>query len=82
MQTYENPILNADFSDPDVVRDQDRYYMISSTIQMVPGMTLLESRDLVHWHIIGSSLPHPEQFHPFLSSRKMGAYGNEKAPNI
>ena len=75
MQTYENPILNADFSDPDVVRDQDRYYMISSTIQMVPGMTLLESRDLVHWHIIGSILPHPEQFHPFLSSRKMGAYG-------
>lgn len=71
---YFNPILNADFSDPDIVRDEDRYYMISSTIQMSPGMTLLESPDLVHWKIIGGIIPDVERFHPFMSGRKMGAY--------
>ena len=51
--TYRNPILNADYPDVDVERLGDRYYMITSTMHYAPGMTLLESRDLVNWTLIG-----------------------------
>jgi beta-xylosidase len=51
--TYSNPILFADYSDPDVLRVGDDFYMISSTFEFVPGIPILHSRDLVHWEIIG-----------------------------
>lgn len=46
-----NPILYADFPDPDVIRVGDRYYMITTTMHMFPGGDLLTSRDLVHWEL-------------------------------
>lgn len=49
---YQNPILNGDYSDPDVIRVGQDYYMISSSFTYVPGIPLLHSRDLVHWEII------------------------------
>ena len=49
--TYKNPVLNADYSDPDVIRVGDRYYMVASDFHFI-GMQVLESRDLVNWHII------------------------------
>ncbi len=51
--TYRNPILNADYPDVDVQRFGDTFYMISSTIHTSPGMTILESKDLVNWTIVG-----------------------------
>jgi len=51
--TYRNPILNADYPDVDIEQAGDVYYMITSTNHYAPGMTLLESRDLVNWRIIG-----------------------------
>lgn len=72
--TYINPILNADYSDPDVVRDGERYYMISSTIQCSPGMVILESEDLVNWKTIGSVIPNPDELYPYLGCGRMGAY--------
>jgi len=51
--TYRNPILNADYPDVDIEQDGDTYYMITSTNHYAPGMTLLESKDLVNWRIIG-----------------------------
>lgn len=51
--TYRNPILFADYSDPDVIRDGDDYYMVASTFHFVPGIPILHSRDLVHWTIKG-----------------------------
>ena len=54
---YVNPILHADYSDPDVIRAGDRYYMTASTFHFSPGLPVLESRDLVHWTIIGHALP-------------------------
>ncbi|MFR9602555.1 MAG: glycoside hydrolase 43 family protein [Rikenellaceae bacterium] len=50
--TYTNPILHADYSDPDVIRVKDDYYMISSSFNCVPGIPLLHSKDLVNWEII------------------------------
>jgi len=49
--TYINPILNADYSDPDIIRVQDKYYMVSSDFHYI-GMQVLESADMVNWRII------------------------------
>lgn len=51
--TYRNPVLPADYSDPDVIRVGKDYYGISSTLQESPGMVVIHSRDLVNWEIIG-----------------------------
>ncbi len=50
---YRNPILFADYSDPDVIRDGANYYLIASTFHFVPGIPILQSTDLVHWTIEG-----------------------------
>jgi beta-xylosidase len=55
--TYRNPILFADYSDPDAIRVGDDFYMISSSFTAVPGIPILHSRDLVNWTLIGHALP-------------------------
>jgi beta-xylosidase len=50
---YRNPVLFADYSDPDVIRDGANYYLVASTFHFVPGIPILQSTDLVHWTIIG-----------------------------
>lgn len=50
---YHNPILFADYSDPDVIRDGANYYLIASSFHFVPGIPILQSTDLVHWTILG-----------------------------
>jgi Beta-xylosidase len=47
--TYTNPLIHADFPDPDVIRVGDVYYMVSTTMHIFPGATLLKSYDLVNW---------------------------------
>jgi len=47
--TYTNPVIAADFPDPDVVLVEDTYYMVSTTMFVFPGVTILKSRDLVNW---------------------------------
>ena len=49
--TYKNPVLNTDYSDPDVIRVGDKYYMIASDFHFM-GMQVLESQDLVNWQIV------------------------------
>ena len=46
--TYINPILNADYSDPDVIRVGDKYYMVNSDFHYM-GMPVLESDDMINW---------------------------------
>ncbi|KAB8141225.1 glycosyl hydrolase 43 family protein [Chloroflexia bacterium SDU3-3] len=46
-----NPILQSDFPDVDVIRVDDTYYMISTTMHFMPGAVILRSFDLVHWEI-------------------------------
>jgi beta-xylosidase len=55
--TYRNPILHADYSDPDVVRVGTDYYMVASSFHFSPGLPVLKSKDLVHWTILGHVLP-------------------------
>lgn len=54
--TYKNPVINADYSDPDAIRVSDDYYMISSSFNHVPGLPILHSKDLVNWNLIGHAL--------------------------
>jgi beta-xylosidase len=56
VNTYRNPILYADWPDPDVVRSGDDYYLVASSFNRVPGLPLLHSTDLVNWQIIGHAL--------------------------
>ena len=49
--TYINPVLNADFSDPDVIRVGDKYYMVASDFHYM-GMQVLESVDMVNWRYV------------------------------
>lgn len=56
MTAYRNPILNADWSDPDAIRVGDDFYLIASSFHRVPGLPVLHSRDLVTWSIIGHAL--------------------------
>ncbi|WP_409013606.1 glycoside hydrolase 43 family protein [Dyadobacter sp. CY312] len=53
---YKNPVLNADYSDPDVCRVGDDFYLISSSFDAVPGLPILHSKDLVNWTLIGHAL--------------------------
>ena len=54
--TFVNPIVNADFPDPDVIRVGDTYYYASTTMFHFPGITLLKSYDLVNWQYCANPL--------------------------
>ena len=47
--TFINPILNGDFPDVDIIRVDDTYYLISTTMYIFPGATIMKSKDLVNW---------------------------------
>ena len=54
--TYHNPILHADYSDPDVIRVGKDFYLTASSFDAVPGLPILHSRDLVNWQLIAHAL--------------------------
>ncbi|WP_205328334.1 glycoside hydrolase 43 family protein [Glycomyces sp. YM15] len=54
--TYRNPVLHADWSDPDAIRVGEDCYMTASSFNRVPGLPILHSRDLVNWTLIGHAL--------------------------
>lgn len=47
--TFTNPLLYDEFSDPDILRVGDDYYLCGTTMHTVPGLVILHSRDLVNW---------------------------------
>lgn len=53
---YKNPVIDADYSDPDVVRVGDDYYMTASSFCDIPGLPILHSKDLVNWTLIGHAI--------------------------
>ncbi|MHC1704208.1 MAG: glycoside hydrolase 43 family protein [Tenuifilaceae bacterium] len=54
--TYKNPIIHADYSDPDAIRVGDDFYMTSSSFSCFPSLPILHSKDLVNWRIISYAL--------------------------
>jgi len=63
--TYKNPVINADYSDPDAIRVGDNFYLIASSFDAVPGLPILQSKDLVNWKIIGHALKRQPPFDHF-----------------
>ncbi len=55
--TYTNPLIPADFPDPDVIRVGDTYYMVTTTMFIFPGVTVLRSNDLVNWEYCSNAVP-------------------------
>ncbi len=53
---YQNPILYADYSDPDVCRVGDDFYMTASSFNAVPGLPILHSKDMVNWRLINHAI--------------------------
>lgn len=58
--TYKNPIIYADYSDPDVIRIGSDYYMTASSFNCQPGLPILHSKDLVNWKIVNHAITHLE----------------------
>ncbi|MCC5929653.1 MAG: glycoside hydrolase 43 family protein [Cyclobacteriaceae bacterium] len=54
--TYRNPIIHADYSDPDICRVGDDFYMTASSFNAIPGLPILHSTDLVNWRLIAYAL--------------------------
>ncbi len=52
-KTDINPIIKMDYPDPDVIRVDDTYYMVSTTMHFMPGCVILQSYDLINWEIAG-----------------------------
>jgi len=63
--TYKNPVLHADYSDPDAIRVGNDFYMTASSFDAVPGLPILHSKDLVNWRLIGHALPRQIPFDHF-----------------
>ena len=53
---YKNPVLFADIPDPDVIRVGDTYYMVSTTMCLLPGATIVKSKDMVNWEYCANPL--------------------------
>src|SRR5215203_6122547 len=62
---YKNPIIHADYSDPDAVRVDNDFYMVSSSFEDVPGLPILHSKDLVNWSVIAYALKRQPPFEHF-----------------
>ena len=54
--TYTNPVLYADYSDPDVCAVGNDFYLTASSFNCIPGLPILHSTDLVNWQIVGHAL--------------------------
>lgn len=81
--TFRNPILRADYSDPDPLRVGDDYYMAVSTFESYPGVTILHSKDLVNWQTIGAAFTHLDEVSPDYTWQRMRRYnGGVYAPTL
>ena len=84
--TYTNPVINADYSDPDVCASPtgEDFYLTASSFQCSPGLPILHSRDLVNWKIVGYALKELYTGHPDLIDHfKTPQHGNGVwAPSI
>ena len=54
--TYSNPLFYDEFSDPDLIRVGDDYYLTGTTMHAMPGLPVLHSRDLVNWELMSYAL--------------------------
>jgi xylan 1,4-beta-xylosidase len=54
--SYSNPLFYDEFSDPDLIRVGEFFYLTGTTMHAMPGLPVLRSRDLVNWELVGYAL--------------------------
>ena len=74
--TYQNPVLHADYSDPDVCAAGDDFYMTASSFNCIPGIPILHSNDLVNWSLVNYALPVQEPEASSIRHSMAKAYGH------
>lgn len=70
-----NPIIYADAPDPDIVRVGNTYYMVTTSMHMMPGSPIMSSTDLVNWDIIGYPYDRLEENNAYKLKGGLNAYG-------
>ena len=73
---FKNPVIYADYSDPDVCKVGDAYIMTASSFNCVPGLPLLRSYDLVNWELIGYALNKLQPEDHFALPQHGGVFGH------
>ena len=72
---YRNPVLAADYSDPDILQIGKDFFLITSTFVQSPGITVMHSEDLVNWHILGGAIKDIGLISPRYRWNVMQGYG-------
>lgn len=81
--TFRNPVIAADYSDPDPLRVGDDYYLAVSTFESYPGVSILHSKDLVNWKSIGAALTDLAPVDSAYTTKRMERYnGGAYAPTL
>lgn len=73
--TFTNPLFQDEFSDPDIIRVGDDYYMTGTTMHVMPGLPVLHSRDLVNWRLLGYAFDRIEMGPEYRMEGGREAYG-------
>jgi beta-xylosidase len=73
--TYTNPVIAADFPDPDVILVDGTYYMVTTTMFVFPGVTVIKSHDLVNWEYCCNAVPRFD-FSPCYNLEGCNRYGH------
>ena len=72
--TFTNPVLWSDCPDPDLIRVGDDYYLVTTTMHLMPGAPIMHSKDLVNWEIVGYIFDRLEET-PYYSMEGGTVYG-------
>ena len=80
---FVNPLINADFPDPDIIRVDDTYYLATTTMFYFPGVTLLKSKDLVNWEYCANPLQQIADSDPYNLLNGLNQYSKGQwAPSL
>jgi beta-xylosidase len=73
--TFTNPLFYDEFSDPDMTRVGDYFYLTGTTMHTMPGLPILRSRDLVNWEFMGYAMEKLDLGPQFRLEEKKNIYG-------
>lgn len=73
--TFTNPLFYDEFSDPDLIRVGDDYYLTGTTMHAMPGLPVLHSVDLVNWELLGYAMDRLDLGPEFRLEDGKGVYG-------
>ena len=60
-ETFKNPVVWADMPDPDVIRTGDDFWLVTTTMHLMPGAPIMHSKDLVNWESLKGVATKPQQ---------------------